>query len=43
MILPIFTKNCMKMKKFGPPGGEGGGASPVPSLDMPMATLLVNN
>ena len=30
MILSIFAENCMKMKKFWPPGGGGGSASPAP-------------
>ena len=24
IIFHIFAENCMKMKEFGPPGGEGG-------------------
>ena len=40
LFLPIFPKNCMKLKKFGPRGG--GRASLVPHLDPPMEIITIN-
>ena len=37
MIFSIFAENCMKMKKFWPPGGR---ASPAPPLDLPLCVTL---
>ena len=35
MILPNFTKNCMKLKEFGPRGG-------APPLDPSLGTTVIN-
>ena len=42
LFCPIFPKNCMKMKEFGPRGGGGASLAPLRSVNVTDGRCLVS-